>query len=303
VNVRDLLDTRYGTAGEARTAATEADACLNCGGTLTGPYCASCGQKKPHLDLTLRELLRETAHELTNWEGRVPRTLKALFLEPGLLTLELLAGRRARWLSPLRLYLICSLAFFLSDSLLEAVTHRSARELEAITRTTADGRVTLTPEGRKQIEGSVPGRVFGRERIERAVIHNARFNRAIDSAYPKALFVLVPLFALLTSLAWRRKRLRYPAHLYLALHLHAAWFGSLALATAAAVFFPSYSAAAAIELAGLAYILWYGWASLRRVLGDGWVKTTAKAAAVAVVYCACLFFLGLAVLGYALATT
>ena len=75
----------------------------------TGPYCALCGQHVVHLDLTVREFLHETTHELTHWDGKIPTTFAALFLHSGRLTREFLAGRRARWLPPLRLYVICSL--------------------------------------------------------------------------------------------------------------------------------------------------------------------------------------------------
>jgi hypothetical protein len=87
----------------------ETPACLNCGAPLTGPYCAHCGQKKPHTDLTFRELLREATQELAQWDGKIPGTLRALFFKPGLLTVDFLAGRRARWLAPLRVYLISGL--------------------------------------------------------------------------------------------------------------------------------------------------------------------------------------------------
>ena len=278
------------------------DACLNCGARLTGPYCASCGQKDLHTDPTFRELLHDTAQELTHWEGKLPSTLKALLLRPGLLTVDFLAGRRARWIPPLRLYLICSIAFFVSKPLVEAITHRSAREVAQITITNPDGSTGLTPEGRRRIEEGLPGRIFGAERLERAAANSRGLNRAIDSAFPKAMFVLLPLFALLTNVAWRRTMPRYPAHLYAALHLHAAWFGVLALCTVATVVAPSDEVALVIGLAGLAYVVWYALAAVHRIFGDSWAKTIAKAAGVAAVYSACLGLVSLAMLGYALLT-
>jgi hypothetical protein len=279
---------------------TEPGACLNCGAELTGPYCASCGQKTPHVDVDLREFLQEATHELTNWEGKVPHTLKALFLQPGLLTLDFLAGRRARWLSPLRLYLICSLAYFVSDPLVESITHRSARELAKITVTSPDGRLTLSPEGREQIEGSQIGRIFGRERLERAIANYGEFDHALDTAYPKAMFLLLPLFALLTNVAWRDKMPRYPAHLYLALHLHAAWFGALAISTVVTVF-ASTTWLIMFGFVALAYSVGYGLFALRRVFDESWGRTIAKAAAIGAVYSAFLYAVSLGMLGYAIA--
>jgi hypothetical protein len=274
---------------------------LNCGAALTGPYCASCGQENRATDPTLRELVHETAHELTQWEGKVPRTLKALFLRPGLLTLDVLAGRRARWLPPLRLYLICSVAFFLSAPLVEAITHRSARETARITISNPDGSTMLTPEARAEIAKGLPGRIFGVERLERAAANSGQLSRLARTAYPKAMFVLLPLFALLTRVAWRRALPRYPAHLYTALHLHAAWFGAGALATIATGLIPSDTAATVIAIAAVTYIAWYGLVAARRVFGDPWIVTIAKAGAVAVAYSVCLFATSLLMLAYALA--
>jgi hypothetical protein len=103
-------------------AAAATDSCLNCGAPSAGPYCAACGQRRADLDPTFHDLLHDASHELTHWEGKVPGTLVALFLHPGRLTVDFLAGRRARWLSPLRLYLICSVAYFLSVPLAQSAT-------------------------------------------------------------------------------------------------------------------------------------------------------------------------------------
>jgi hypothetical protein len=277
-------------------------ACPNCDAALSGPYCASCGQKAADANPTLRDLVHETAQELTQLDGKVPSTLRALFLEPGRLTVDFLAGRRARWLPPLRLYLICSVAFFLSGPLVEALTHRSARAMARLTVTGADGITRLTPEGRREIEQGLPARIFGVERLERAVADPARLDRTVKTAYPKAMFVLLPLFALLTHLAWRRAMPRYPAHLYAALHLHAAWFGALAISTLLSAFFTSLPIVAAVGVLGLVYVLWYALVAVRRVFGEPWGLTIAKAAAVAVVYGACLMATSLVMLGAALMT-
>ena len=304
-----VLDREQGTEGKPEgqpagqpAGATAPETCLNCGTALTGPYCASCGQRKPHLDPTLRDVLHESAQELTNWDGKVPTTLKALFLRPGVLTVDFLAGRRARWIPPLRLYLICSIAFFLAKPVIEAATGRPLREGARITITNADGTRTLTPEERREVAEGLPGRIFGVERLERAAANGAQLNRTIDTAFPKAMFLILPFFAFLTSLAWKRAQPRYPAHLYTALHLHAAWFGAFTLAMVAAAIFPSDTGEALIGLGAVGYITWYSLSALRRVFGESWWKTIAKTAAISVVYCAALFVTSLLTLAYALAT-
>ena len=275
-------------------------ACLNCGRPLSGPYCAGCGQKKRDTDPTLREFLHETTAELAQWDGKIPGTLKTLFLKPGALTLDFLAGRRARWLQPLRLYLICSLAFFVSKPLAQAISKRSGNDIAEITITNPDGSKTLTPEALEEIEGGVPARVFGRDRLLRAAVNNDQLNREIDAVLPKALFVLLPVFALLTMVAWRRRLPRYPAHLYVSLHLHAAWFGAFAVSTLLQAAFTSVPIIVAISLSAVVYVAAYGLLAVRRIFGDSWPTTIAKAAAVTVVYGFCLFTVSLALLAYVL---
>jgi hypothetical protein len=280
--------------------ATETAACLNCGRPLTGQYCAGCGQKRRDTDPTLREFLQETTAELTQWDGKIPSTLKTLFFRPGALTQDFLAGRRARWLQPLRLYLICSLAFFVSKPLAEAISSRSGREAARITITNPDGTTTLTPEVLEELEAGVPARVFGRDRLVRAATNNAQLNREINAVLPKAMFILLPIMALLTMLVWRHHLPRYPAHLYLALHLHSAWFGALAVLTIVQAFVSSEVVVGVLGVAVFVYIAGYGLLAVRRIFGDSWVKTIAKAVVVTVGYSFCLFFLSLVLLAYAL---
>jgi Protein of unknown function (DUF3667) len=278
----------------------EDTACLNCGQPLTGAYCAGCGQKKLSLDLTLREFVQETTHELAHWDGKIPSTLKALFFKPGLLTLDFLGGRRARWLMPLRLYLICSIAYFLSGPLMEAITHRSQREMAKITIKNSDGTTQLTPEYREEVAQGWPARLFGMEVLERAAADPAQVNREIGLVLPKAMFLLVPVFAGLTMVMWWRKQPRYPAHLYLALHLHAAWFGALALLTIVVGLIPFTVVEVLAGLATFAYVVSYGILTVRRVFDDSWPITLLKATAVTAVYGVFFFVMSLALLGYVL---
>jgi hypothetical protein len=280
----------------------ESGACLNCGAAMAGPFCARCGQKAPMIELTLGELLRDTTHELTNLEGKVPATLKALLVAPGRLTQDFLAGRRARWLTPLRLYLICSVAYFLSGPLVESLTNRSARQMARVVITNPDGSKVLTEEGKQMVAEGLPARIFGYDRLARAATNGAQLNRAVETAFPKAMFVLLPLFALLTRTAWHRRVRRYPAHLYLALHLHAALFAVLTIVNVVLIPSDAPIVAGTVGFAAAAYLVWYGLAALHRVFGESWMRTAVKATLVMAAYFACVFVTSLLILGYAVAT-
>ena len=59
------------------------------------------------------QLVVDVAAEFSGWDGRLATSLRDLVLRPGMLTREFLEGRRVRYISPLRLYLIASLVYFL----------------------------------------------------------------------------------------------------------------------------------------------------------------------------------------------
>jgi uncharacterized protein DUF3667 len=86
--------------------------CLNCGTPLRGPFCAGCGQRDVPPYPSVRELAIDAISEFSGWDGRLSQTLRTLIRRPGVLTREFLEGRRARYISPLRVYLTASLVYF-----------------------------------------------------------------------------------------------------------------------------------------------------------------------------------------------
>jgi Protein of unknown function (DUF3667) len=86
--------------------------CQNCGAALNGPYCGACGQREHSRIVSLGHLLQEAVGDILHLDSRIWRTLRPLLLRPGLLTVEFLAGRRARYVPPFRLYLVVSIALF-----------------------------------------------------------------------------------------------------------------------------------------------------------------------------------------------
>ena len=87
--------------------------CLNCGIPLTTAFCPDCGQEAVQHTASVRELLAELVGSLFNLDSKFFGTLRALLFKPGMLTVAYNRGQRVRYLSPLRLYLVCSIGFFL----------------------------------------------------------------------------------------------------------------------------------------------------------------------------------------------
>ena len=104
-----------GTRGEGGH--TQEGACLNCGTPLAGPHCHSCGQRA-HVHRTLRAFFHDLLHGVLHFEGKTWRTLPLLLWKPGQLTREYIDGKRARYVSPIALFLF---VVFLSYALFNAL--------------------------------------------------------------------------------------------------------------------------------------------------------------------------------------
>lgn len=87
--------------------------CENCGAPLTGEFCGQCGQHAIDYRRSILRVLLDAADSFLNWDTKFLQTLNLLLLRPWKLTNDFNAGRRARYVHPLRLYLIASVLFFL----------------------------------------------------------------------------------------------------------------------------------------------------------------------------------------------
>lgn len=86
-------------------------ACLNCGAQLTGPYCSQCGQHG-HAHRKLTHVAEEFLHGILHFETKTWRTLPMVLFRPGTLTRNYVYGKRARYLSPLTLFLFSIFLMF-----------------------------------------------------------------------------------------------------------------------------------------------------------------------------------------------
>ncbi len=75
-------------------------------------YCPHCGQANRDLNLNFRFVFSEFLSANFNLDSEILLTLKLLLLKPGMLSREFLAGKRTKYISPIRLYLLISLVYF-----------------------------------------------------------------------------------------------------------------------------------------------------------------------------------------------
>src|SRR4051794_17447736 len=109
---RRTVAMRPGSSGFTPPSSPASTPCLNCGCNVQVHFCPECGQRAGDPNPTLREFLHELAAEFLNWDGKLWTTISTLFRRPGMLTAEYLAGRRVRYVQPLRLYLTASVLYF-----------------------------------------------------------------------------------------------------------------------------------------------------------------------------------------------
>lgn len=99
-------------AGEiAADGHTHERACLNCTTPLQGDFCFACGQRA-HVHRTLTAFAHDLLHGVLHLDGKVWRTLPLLAIRPGELTRRYIDGERAKFVSPLALFLFSVFLLF-----------------------------------------------------------------------------------------------------------------------------------------------------------------------------------------------
>ncbi|HET6524673.1 DUF3667 domain-containing protein [Sphingopyxis sp.] len=91
--------------------------CLNCGTSLTGSHCHHCGQRAD-VHRSFGAIGHDLVHAIFHFEGKIWNTLPLLAWRPGDLTRRYIHGERARFISPLALFLF---AVFLTYAVLAMV--------------------------------------------------------------------------------------------------------------------------------------------------------------------------------------
>ncbi|HYX73102.1 MAG TPA: DUF3667 domain-containing protein [Steroidobacteraceae bacterium] len=273
-------------AGAAAGASATASArCDNCGAGVYGRYCGACGQRLEPAVHSLWHFTKLATEDLTHADSRLWRTLGALLFRPGYLTREFLNGRRARYLPPLRLYLVISVIFFLWASATQPVR---VIEIKAPEHGAPAG--TVTPLEDEALLGKpIPGE-SDEQRAERVCASHVNYDgpwqqriqpaarracarmladnfRSLQEAFmhnlPRAMFLFLPILAGMMMLMYWRPRHFYVEHLLLFVHTHAFVFLLLMLAGVASALLAPLGGW--ISAAATLYIAWYAYRSMRVV--------------------------------------
>ena len=128
-------------AGETADGHTDERICLNCGAGLAGPFCHQCGQHA-HVHRTLSAFFHDFLHGVLHFEGKIWRTLPLLVWKPGEITRRYIDGERARFVSPIALFLFCVFLMF-------AVVGLTTNTSKAAAKASADAARELSTDQQK----------------------------------------------------------------------------------------------------------------------------------------------------------
>lgn len=87
--------------------------CLNCGTTVEGNFCPNCGQENIQTKEPFWSFVMHGVAHYFHFDSKFLNSFRPLVTQPGLLTKEYIAGKRASHFPPLTMYLFISLVFFL----------------------------------------------------------------------------------------------------------------------------------------------------------------------------------------------
>jgi hypothetical protein len=331
-HAREVSNHAREVSNHAREVSDHAQHCGNCEAPLTGPYCASCGQHAHASARHLGAVLHDAWHDTTHLDGRLWHTLYLLLARPGQLTVDYFEDRRARYLPPVRLYLVLSVLFFsLSASI--SSSHRtatkgaptpasatapapgSAAPADADKDDDSDDSSDDAPSADGKSSWSMPceelppgEHSFSLRAADNICRHfNAQdrdaFLKTLVHNIPKMMFVFLPLLAAVMLLLYWRPRRFYVEHLVYLLHNHSALFAAfllLRLVGLIAKLWHPLGTLVAIGGVGLfVYVIWYPYKSMRRYYRQGRLLTVGKYVLIACAYFSCLV---LTLLGAAIVT-
>jgi len=162
--------------------------CLNCEHKLDldDVFCSHCGQKFSKKSGTVKDFLVDFLGDYFTFDSKIFRSLIPLVFKPGFLSTEYLIGKRVSYIPPLRLYIFISIIFFIVFKL----------------------------------SNPFSGTVLNKEQV----MSQDMIDYFLDNHWHKVFFVLLPLFAFIVYLFYRKSEKNFLTHFIFSLHFHSFLF-------------------------------------------------------------------------------
>jgi len=266
--------------------------CKNCGYELHGQFCSVCGQHAFVANQPLRDSIVSYLETNYSFDHKLGHTLRHLLFRPGFLAREFMKGRVARHVHPFKLYFFSSILLFgvmIPINLSLDPKHTADRSKPVIASgddyKKAGGIIVINPQDSAKVaeqKAKSGGAVAKKDSsdFERRVIRSLsnttqeellqRFIRYLSFS----VLFLMPVFALLLMLVYRRKERYYLGHLILSIHQHVVLFLAISISLLWEMLISkSYTIGGWISLAMIVYLV----LSLSRFYSERIAKSVMKA--------------------------
>ena len=215
--------------------------CPNCGNEFENDFsfCPHCGQKNKKLDMNIRHILTDFLSANFNVDSKIFLSLRYLIARPAFLTHEYLEGRRTKYLTPIRIYLLISFVYFFISALdfgdnnsivkwndegIITSQNNDSIKLEDVPSIIRNDTIQVGNDTIAEQETSELEQMFVKKsRALGSESGKDRFNELIRKYISIGMFILIPLTALLFFWVFH-KGTYYIQHLVFAFHLQSVVF-------------------------------------------------------------------------------
>lgn len=301
--------------------------CLNCGAEIKGHYCSECGQANYEPKESFRHILTHFITDYLHLDEKFFSSLKYLLFNPGLLTTEYNAGKRVKYVHPFRLYIFITIVFFIVqsidynkgtkklkdnisiDSTINTATENSANNdtiainkngeveiqqgFEAVSDTSVEQYLARQDSLPKDLQDGIIKRYFNKKTLiaeKNDFNFSDKINETFKKNIPKMMFLILPIFALILSLFFRKKQLFYVEHFYHSVYLHSFFYLYMLIFALIAFIIPE-TWNVYLTIISLTGLLVYFYKSLMNVYEENAVFTMLKTLVVLVLYFIALMIL------------
>ncbi|MEJ8804579.1 DUF3667 domain-containing protein [Pontibacter sp. H249] len=274
--------------------------CPNCGYIFeeVNNFCPNCGQENHDLNVPVKHLIAEFFEGTLHFDTKAWITLKYLILKPGLLTEKFNIGQRASYVPPFRLYVFVSIIFFFLLALIadnsvrlnggkpnsEATTVLpgvtiSTNQNDSLIAAAADSAAlekvkTITQDSKElqALQSEIGENKFASEfadKFAKFTSHGDESKQKLFKNLSFMMFLLMPFFALVLYLYYRKQNRNYVEHLMFSIHLHTFYFILLMVAMLVGQLLPT------LEFEGVVFLIMglYLYFALRQVYKQSYLRT------------------------------
>jgi Protein of unknown function (DUF3667) len=282
-------------------------------------FCAYCGQENHTHKLPVKHFAMELVESFTHFDTKVIATFKDLILQPGLVIKNFNDNKRTRYVPPIRIYAFMSFAFFLFFNFMvggevEGISVKvkttpnkapassvnifgTNTKMDTLTSREFADRPYLTNE---LIDSTFRSKNIPTNWLNTRIIHTTvKLNKgelAVTDLFEKfikyitySIFILMPIFALLLMLFYRKRNYYYSEFLVFSIYFHTLLFGAFGFLMLVIGFLPLDNKLKYVGVVLFLGMTVYLGLALKRVFADSTPKTVFKTVLLSGVYAVLLF--------------